>query len=97
MAKKHKILVLFIFIILPLLIVFLMGHIYVLRFHAIVIIGILEIIFRTGKFRSFKFNVLANAIFSCWICGSISQMIFVKEQYMEMIVKSMGEEFAKTL
>ncbi len=73
------------------------GSYIVFALSVFVIILIAEIIFRAGKFKSFKFNALANAVFSCWICGPFLQMIFVKKQYMEMTVKSMGQEFAKTL
>lgn len=69
------------------------GSYIVFTLSVFVIILIAEMIFRAGKFKS----LLANAVFSCWICGSFLQMIFVKKQYMEMTVKMMGDEYAKAL
>ena len=97
MAKVPKPWALFIFGILSPLIMFLMGHTYVLLVESIIVMLIAEMIFRAGKFKSFKFNALANAVFSCWICGSLLQILLIKDKYMEMTVKMMGDEYAKAL
>lgn len=93
MAKVQKPWALFIFGILSPLIMFAMGHTYVLALHGIIVMLIAEMIRRMGGYNSFKYNMFAYAIFNTWICGSLMQMLLAKEKYMELSMM-MGEDYA---
>lgn len=96
MAKVQKPWALFIFGILTPLIMFFMGHTYVLIVHAIIVMLIAEMIRRMGGYNSFKYNMFAYAIFNTWICGSLMQMLLAKEKYMELSMM-MGEEYVRAI
>ncbi len=85
MAKVPKPWALFIFGILTPLFMFAMGHTWVVAVHGIGISVIAEIIFRAGKFKSFKHTALAYAVFSCGTCGGLIQMLWAKEKYLKML------------
>ena len=93
MAKVQKPWALFIFGMLTPLIMFAMGHTYVLALHGIIVMLIAEMIRRMGGYNSFKYNMFAYAIFNTWICGSLMQMLLAKEKYMELSMM-MGEDYA---
>ena len=93
MAKVQKPWALFIFGILSPLIMFAMGHTYVLALHGIIVMLIAEMIRKVGGYNSFKYNMFAYAIFNTWICGSLMQMLLAKEKYMELSMM-MGEDYA---
>lgn len=97
MAKVQKPWALFILGILSPLLMFSMGHTYVIFVHAIIVMAIAELIRRAGDYKSFKNNMLAFAVFNTWICGSLMQMLLVKDRYFEMTSSSMGEEYAMYL
>lgn len=94
MAKVQKPWALFILGILPPLLMFSMGHTYILFVHGLIVMTIAELLRRPGNYRSFKFNTLAFAVYNTWICGSFMQMLLVKEKYFEMSAQMMGEEYA---
>lgn len=96
MAKVQKPWALFIFGILTPLIMFFMGHTYVLIVHAIIVMFIAEMIRKMGGYNSFKYNMFAYAIFNTWICGSLMQMLLAKEKYMELSMM-MGEEYVRAI
>ena len=96
MAKVQKPWALFIFGILTPLIMFFMGHTYVLIVHAIIVMLIAEMIRKMGGYNSFKYNMFAFAIFNTWICGSLMQMLLAKEKYMELSMM-MGEEYVRAI
>ena len=96
MAKVQKPWALFILGMLSPLLMFAMGHTYVLAVHAFVVMFIAEMIRRGGKYNSFKFNMISFAIFNTWICGSLMQMLWAKEKYIEMSMM-MGKEYVDTL
>lgn len=94
MAKVQKPLAIFILGILTPFIMFAMGHTYVLLVHGIIVMTIAELIRRAGDYKSFKHNMFSFAVFNTWICGSLMQLLLVKEKYMEMTKPMMGEEYA---
>ena len=72
------------------------GHTYILVLHAFVVILIAELIRRIGNYNSFKYNMLSFAIFNTWICGSLMQMLWAREKYIEMTMM-MGNEYVEAL
>ena len=78
------------------LIMFLVGHTYVLVLHALVVMFIAEMIRRVGNYKSLKFNMIAFAVFNTWICGSLMQMLWAREKYIELSMM-MGKEYVDAL
>ena len=76
------------------ILMFSMGHTYILLVHSIVVMAIAELIRKAGDYKSFKHNMFSFAIFNTWICGSIMQVLLAKDRYLEMTLSMMGEEFA---
>ena len=97
MTKVQKPWALFIFGMIAPLLMFAMGHTYVLLVLSLIIMIIAELIRKIGNYNSFKYNMLSYAVFSTWICGSLIQMLLVKEKYLEMTVGMMGQEYADAL
>lgn len=97
LAKVPKRGAMFLFGIIAPLAMFAMGFSYFLLLHAVIVVGLAELMCSLGNYKSFKLNTLGNAFFSCWACGSLMQMILVNEQYMAMTIKMMGEEYAYAL
>lgn len=97
MTKVQKPWALFIFGMIAPLLMFAMGHTYVLPVFSLIVIIIAELIRKIGNYNSFKYNMLSYAVFSTWICGSLIQMLLVKEKYLEMTVGMMGQEYADAL
>lgn len=97
MTKVQKPWALFIFGMIAPLLMFAMGHTYVLPVFSLIVIIIAELIRKIGNYNSFKYNMLSYAVFSTWICGSLMQMLLVKEKYLEMTVGMMGQEYADAL
>lgn len=93
MAKVQKPLALFILGMISPIIMFSMGHTYVTPVHALIIMVIAEFIRKIGEYKSFKYNMISFAVFNTWICGSLMQMLLVKEKYLEMCMTTMGKEF----
>ncbi|MGT2783847.1 MptD family putative ECF transporter S component [Streptococcus merionis] len=96
MAKVQKPWALFILGVLSPLLMFAMGHTYIIAVHAITIMFIAEMIRRAGGYKSFKYNMLAFAVFNTWICGSLMQMLWAKEKYIELSMM-MGKEYVDAL
>lgn len=96
MAKVQKPWGLFILGILSPLLMFAMGHTYIVALHALLVMFIAEMIRRRGGYNSFKFNMLSFAIFNTWICGSLMQMLWAKEKYIELSMM-MGKEYVDSL
>lgn len=96
MAKVQKPWALFILGMLSPLIMFVGGHTYALVVHAFVVMLIAEMIRRAGNYNSFKYNMLSFAIFNTWICGSLMQMLWAREKYIEMTMM-MGQEYVDAL
>lgn len=96
MAKVQKPWALLIFGMLTPIFMMVEGHTYILVLHAFVVILIAELIRRAGNYNSFKYNMLSFAIFNTWICGSLMQMLWAREKYIEMTMM-MGKEYVDTL
>ncbi len=97
MAKVPKPWALFILGIIPSLTMVAMGHTFVVLLVALIFVGLAEFFFRKGGFKSFKYNAIAYGFFSCWISGSLMQMLLVHDKYKELNFK-LGiepETFAK--
>lgn len=97
MTKVQKPWALFIFGMIAPLLMFAMGHTYVLPVFSLIIMIIAELIRKIGNYNSFKYNMLSYAVFSTWICGSLMQMLLVKEKYLEMTLGMMGKDYADAL
>lgn len=97
MAKVQKPWALFIFGMITPIVMVAMGHTYVVLLHAFVVVLIAEMVRRKGNYKSFKANIYANGIFNLWICGSLMQMLLVKDQYLELTEPMMGEAYANAL
>ncbi|MDO4800140.1 MAG: MptD family putative ECF transporter S component [Bacillota bacterium] len=97
LAKVPKKGAMFLFGMIAPLAMFAMGFSPVLVINALIFVGLAELMCSMGKYKSFRMNALGNAFFSCWACGSLMQMIFVKEQYLAMTIKMMGAEYAAAL
>ena len=96
MAKVQKPWALLIFGMLTPIFMMVEGHTYILVLHAFVVILIAELIRRAGNYNSFKYNMLSFAIFNTWICGSLMQMLWAREKYIEMTIM-MGNEYVEAL
>ena len=96
MAKIQKPWALLIFGMLTPIFMMVEGHTYILILHAFVVILIAELIRRAGNYNSFKYNMLSFAIFNTWICGSLMQMLWAREKYIEMTMM-MGNEYVEAL
>ena len=96
MAKVQKPWALLIFGILTPIFMMVEGHTYILVLHAFVVILIAELIRRAGNYNSFKYNMLSFAIFNTWICGSLMQMLWAREKYIELSMM-MGKEYVDIL
>ncbi len=88
MAKVAKPWALFILGMLSPILMFAMGHTFIVPLVAAIFVGLAEFFFRKGGFKSFKYNAVAFAFFNCWISGSLMQMLLAKEQYQAIHVKS---------
>ncbi|MDY6037691.1 MAG: MptD family putative ECF transporter S component [Eubacterium sp.] len=96
MVKVQKKWALFILGILAPLLMFAMGHTYVIALHAVIVMFIAEMLRRIGNYNSFKYNMLSFAIFNTWICGSLMQMLWAKEKYIELSMM-MGKDYVDAL
>ncbi len=83
MAKVAKPWALFIFGILLGLVMSNFGQIWIILLITLVIALVAELIFRKGKFKSFKYNAIAYAIFSCWPVGLLMQVLVMREQFID--------------
>ena len=96
MAKVQKPWALFIFGMISPLVMFAAGHTYVVVVLSLIVMIIAELIRKIGNYNSFKYNMLAYAIFSTWICSSMMQMLLAKEVYIEHC-RMMGDDYVVAL
>lgn len=96
MTKVQKPWALFIFGMIAPLVMFAMGHTYVLPVISLIVMIIAELIRKIGNYNSFKYNMLSYAVFSTWICGSLMQMLLAKEKYIELSMM-MGKDYVEAL
>ena len=96
MAKVQKPWALFILGMISPIIMLLGGHTYVIVLHSLVVMFIAEMIRRAGGYKSLKFNMLAFMVFNTWICGSLMQMLWAREKYIELSMM-MGKEYVDAM
>lgn len=92
-AKVPKPGALFIFGMLAPLIMFFMGHTYVLPLGSLVVMLIAELIRKSGNYQSLKKDMLACAVFNVWICFSLMQMLLMHERYKELTLSMMEGDY----
>lgn len=56
-----------------------------------------DLIFRAGKYQSFKHSVLGYGVFSIWSMGAMMPMWIMRDSYFEHIRGSMGDEYTNTI
>ncbi len=93
MAKVPKPWALFTLGMLTPLFMFAMGHTFVVPLVSLIFMSLAEFFFRKGNFKSFKYNAIAHGFFSCWISGSLMQMLLVKEKYKALTDSMMPVEY----
>ena len=96
MAKVRKPWALFILGMISPLVMFAMGHTYVLPTISLIVMLLAELIRRKGGYRSFKYEMISFAVFNTWICGSLMQMLLAKKKYIELSMM-MGKDYVQTL
>lgn len=97
LAKVPKPWALFIFTMIAPTLMFLMGHTYITFVHGLIIAFLAEMVRRQMGYKTIKGNIMGTAVFSMWACGSMTQIFFVKEQYLDMTTKMMGADYAAKL
>ena len=97
MAKVQKPWALFILGMISPLVMFAMGHTYVVAVLSLIVMTIAELIRKIGNYNSFKYNMLSYAVFSIWICSSMLQMLLAKEKYLEMSIEMMGKDYVDAM
>ncbi len=93
MAKVPKPWALFIFGILYPLAMMAAGHTFIVLIVGVISVGLAELFFRKGGFKSFKYNAISYACLSCWITGSIMQLYFAFDQYKAMHGDTLSPEY----
>ncbi len=93
MAKVPKNWALFIMAMIPPLVMFAMGHTYVMPLISIPFALAAEFLFRKKEFKSFKYNSLAYAVLSCIPVNTMMQIFLAHDKYIEMSSKMMPEEY----
>ena len=96
MTKVQKPWALFILGMISPLVMFAMGHTYVLPLFSLIVMMVAELIRKIGNYNSFKYNMLSYAVFCTWICGSLMQMLLAKEKYIELSM-IMGKDYVDAL
>ena len=96
MAKEQKAFAFAIFGIIPPALTFFLGNTYVVLVIVIITTLLAEVLRKIGNYSSFTWNTLAYAVYSLWIPGVLSQMIFVRERFIEMC-KIMGDDYIAIL
>lgn len=94
MAKVQKPWGLFIFAVLPGLIMTLLGHTPVLLIHSLIIAFLAEWVRRIKGYQSINGNILAYSVFCLWVPGSFLQIFIMQEAYYQMAEKMMGAAYA---
>ena len=95
MTKVNKPFGLLIFGMITPCIMFLFGHTFVVPLFSLFFCLLAESIRRMGNYQSGSATMLSYAVFSLWPCNSLLQML--KERYMEMVIKEMGENYGNAV
>ncbi len=94
MAKVPKKWALFIFGMINPVIMWATGHTYVIPLVALIFVGLAELVFRKGGFKSFKYNTLAYALFSTWTVAGILQILLIWDKYEQLgLERGMSAEY----
>lgn len=96
MAKEQKAFAFLIFGFIPPTILFLLGYTYFVLVIGIITTLLAEVLRKIGNYSSFTWNMLAYAVYSLWMPGILSQMFFVREQFLERC-QSMGGAYIAQL
>lgn len=56
-----------------------------------------DLIFKAGKYKSFKHSTLGYGIFSIWSMGAMLPMWIMRDSYFSHIRDSMGDEYTNTI
>ena len=56
-----------------------------------------DLIMKSGKYKSWKFTLLGNGVFSLWIMGFVSRMFLTRTEFFDSLVSSYGQEYVDTL
>lgn len=79
------------------LLMFLVGHTWVVLVTALVCGLIADLIFKSGNYKSGKLSIIGFAVFSLWSIGAMTPFWFAKESYLAQIEKGYGTEYVKTV
>ena len=96
MAKEQKAFAFAIFGIIPPALTFLLGNTYVVLVIVIITTLLAEVLRKIGNYSSFTWNTLAYAVHSLWMPGVLSQMIFMRERFLELC-EPMGDAYIAQL
>lgn len=58
---------------------------------------IADLILKAGKYKSWKFTLLGNGVFSLWLMGYVSRMFFTRTDFFASLVEGYGQEYVDTL
>jgi len=56
-----------------------------------------DLIFKAGNYRSLKWTIIGNGVFSLWIMGYVSRMFLARDAYFAKVAAGYGQEYADTL
>ena len=73
------------------------GHTFVPLIGGIVCGVCADLIFKAGNYQSKKCSVIGYAVFSLWIMGMLVPYWTMREAFVEMFSKSMGEEYTQAV
>lgn len=97
LAKVQKPWALFIFAILPGIVMTVMGHSPVVLVHSIIVGGLAELVRWKMGYSSIKSAVISYATMSLWFVGSLLQIYLVSDAYYKLSEQMMGAEYANEL
>lgn len=75
------------------ILMFATGHTFYVLLTAAICGLLADLIFKLGKYKSFKHTVLGYVLFCLWPVGAALPLWIARESYMEYIKNSMGEDY----
>ncbi|RCX19403.1 energy-coupling factor transport system substrate-specific component [Anaerobacterium chartisolvens] len=79
------------------IIMFATGHTWVPIATALIFGLLADLVFKTGKYQSFKHSVLGYGIFSMWSMGAMLPLWIMRDSYLQYISNSMGDEYTNAV
>jgi energy-coupling factor transport system substrate-specific component len=73
------------------------GHTFLPVLSALLFGLVADLIFKAGKYKSFKLSVIGYAVFSLWIVGAGLPLWIMRDSYMEYIRSTMGDEYTNAI